>query len=97
MKTSNAEHRTLNIERGQPDLVLKLTLSHGEFEMVRWAQRLCRRSREKRRAIGVAQYARGALMDAVGNTINEVLARPGGFIPPELAGYWEEWETKAKG
>jgi hypothetical protein len=86
--------RTLNLERGpaeQPDIVLKVTLSHGEFELVRWAQRLCRQSREKRRSVGVAQYARGALMDAVGKTISEVLARPGGFIPPELAGYYEDW------
>lgn len=85
-----------NIERelAGPDVTLKVTFTHGEFELVRWAQRMCRQSREKRRAIGVAQYARGALMDAVGNTIEEVLARPGGFIPPELAGYWEEWSRK---
>jgi hypothetical protein len=85
-----------NIERelAVKDVTLKVTFTHDEFEVIRWAQRMCRRSREKRRAIGVAQYARGALMDAVGNTIEEVLARPGGFIPPELAGYWEEWSRK---
>ena len=78
-----------------PDPVLKVTLTPGEFEMVRWAQRLCRRSREKRRALGIAEFARGALLDAVGQTISEVLARPGGFVPPDIARTWEN--TKAKG
>ena len=63
--------------------------------MVRWAQRLCQRSRARRRAVGIAEFARGALLDAVGQTITDVLARPGGFIPPKIAREWGE--TKAKG
>ena len=83
-------------EAGAPDPVLKVTLTHGEFEMVRWAQRLCRRSREKRRALGIAEFARGALLDAVGQTISEVLARPGGFVPPEIAKNWEIWKAESR-
>ena len=93
MKTLlNIQHPTSNIQGGQsgPDLVLKVTLTPGEFEMVRWAQRLCRRSRARRQAVGIAEFSRGALLDAVGQTISEVLARPGGFVPPDVARTWEE-------
>ena len=86
--------KSIERELAMPDVVLKVTFTHGEFELIRWAQRMCRQSKEKRRSIGVAQFARGALLEAVGNTIDEVLGRPGGFIPPELAGYWEEWSRK---
>ena len=100
MKTSNIQHSTFNAEHrtgnagavpGAPpaDLVLKVTLTPGEFEMVRWANRVCARSRKARRAVGIAAFARGALLDAVGQAITEVLARPGGFIPPQIAVEWE--------
>ena len=79
-----------------PQPVLKVTLTHGEFEMVRWAQRLCRWSRARRRAVGIAEFARGALLDAVGQTISEVLARPGGFVPPEIAKNWEIWKAESR-
>ena len=101
MKTPNIQHRTGNagaVPGALPaDQVLKVTLAAGEFDLVRWAQRLCRRSREKRRAVGVAEFARGALLDAVGKTIDDVLARPGGFVSPDIARMWEETKSKAEG
>ena len=96
----NHEHLTPALSplgRGEGEIhqpILKVTLSPGEFEMVRWAQRVCARSRQARRAVGIAAFARGALLDAVGQAISEVQARPGGFVPPEVARTWEE--TKGK-
>lgn len=81
MKTSDTD---------QP--VLKVSFSPGEFEAIRWAQRLCRQSQAAGRALGIAAFARGALREAVGQTISEVLARPGGFVPPDVAKHYEEWK-----
>ena len=57
---------------------LRVDLTAGELDLIRWAQRVCRASMAAHRAVGIVPFVRGALFAGVGNVMDDVLARGGG-------------------